>query len=1143
MEKSVKIVKNNKFNRYYNIGIVLISVILVSCSLNIIVQPIEGSSFKPLANNPPSLASGSVSPSQGTTSTTFTYQVTYTDIDNDPPSLKRVYIDGTPYTMSYVSGNYTSGAIYQYNTKLSVGNHNYYFYFTESNNGSSRLPTSGTYTGPYVNASSGPNNAPVLSQGSVSPSSGTTSTTFTYKVKYTDSDNDPPTIKRVYIDSTPYNMNYISGSYTTGAIYQYKTKLGVGNHNYYFYFTDGKTNGTGRLPSSGTYSGPLVNNSSSSNNAPTLSQGSVSPSVGTTSTTFTYQVKYKDADNDPPFLKRVYIDGTPCTMSYVSGNYTSGAIYQYKTNLGVGNHNYYFYFTDGNNGSARLPTSGTYTGPYVNGSSGPNNAPVLSKGSVSPSSGTTSTTFTYQVKYSDSDNDPPAIKRVYIDGTPYTMNYVSGNYNSGAIYQYKTRLSVGNHTYYFYFTDGNGTARLPINGTFYGPVVTKGSGGSNSPPTLSNGFVSPTSGTTKTSFIYQVTYKDVDGDPPSIKYVYIDSSPFTMWYVSGTYKNGAIYQYNTTLSIGNHTYWFYFQDSKNQTAWIPLNGTYFGPVVTSSGGSSNNAPILSNGYVNPSQGYTTTLFTYQVTYKDTDNDPPTIKYVYINGKAYNMNYVSGNYKNGALYQYKTKLPVGSHNYHFYFKDYSKSIRLPSWNYYFGPIVNRTSTNNPPTLNQGSVSPKTGSTSTIFTYKVQYKDLDNDPPSTQYVYIDGSSYKMSYVSGSYLNGSIYQFKTNLGLGNHTYYFYFSDGLSSARLPIEGVFYDPVVNKRNETNNPPSLSYGSVTPKTGTTSSTFTYQVTYKDLDNDLPTMKKVFIDNVGYTMKYVSGKHISGAIYQLKTKLSLGNHTYSFKFNDGTVFARLPLTGSYDGPVVTNPSSNNPPVLYTGSVYPNSGISTTKFTYMVYYKDKDNDPPTIKNVYIDNKPYTMTYNSGTYTSGAIYIYNTTLVVGYHNYYFYFSDGKASVRLPSSTNSTYPGPNVTAKQNFAPMANAGSDQTAPAGETNNINFDATGSSDPENDDLYYFWNFGDGHYAYGVSTTHSYKNAGIYNVTLTVWDGENVDQDYCLVHIEDSGQTKAKDTTSNRIFTSSNWVFILFILAIVILTLFLVYIYKRKSQRSA
>jgi PKD repeat protein len=57
-----------------------------------------------------------------------------------------------------------------------------------------------------------------------------------------------------------------------------------------------------------------------------------------------------------------------------------------------------------------------------------------------------------------------------------------------------------------------------------------------------------------------------------------------------------------------------------------------------------------------------------------------------------------------------------------------------------------------------------------------------------------------------------------------------------------------------------------------------------------------------------------------------------------------------------------------------------------------------------------------------------------------------------------------------------------ETNRpIQFNATGSYDPDGVILQYKWNFGDGTaYGYGLIIMHMYKNAGTYNITLWVTD---------------------------------------------------------------
>lgn len=102
----------------------------------------------------------------------------------------------------------------------------------------------------------------------------------------------------------------------------------------------------------------------------------------------------------------------------------------------------------------------------------------------------------------------------------------------------------------------------------------------NQPPTLSNGYVTPSSGDTSTTFNYYVTYTDSDGDAPTTKYVYIDGSAHTMTKISGSYSSGAIFKYSITLSTGSHNYYFYFNDGHGHTKRLPSSGTYSGPSVS-----------------------------------------------------------------------------------------------------------------------------------------------------------------------------------------------------------------------------------------------------------------------------------------------------------------------------------------------------------------------------------------------------------------------------------------------------------------------------------------------------------------------------------------------------------------------------------
>ncbi|MBQ4819023.1 PKD domain-containing protein [Aquimarina sp. MMG016] len=57
---------------------------------------------------------------------------------------------------------------------------------------------------------------------------------------------------------------------------------------------------------------------------------------------------------------------------------------------------------------------------------------------------------------------------------------------------------------------------------------------------------------------------------------------------------------------------------------------------------------------------------------------------------------------------------------------------------------------------------------------------------------------------------------------------------------------------------------------------------------------------------------------------------------------------------------------------------------------------------------------------------------------------------------------------------------------VTFDASGSTDPNNDPLTYSWDFGDGNTAVGVTTTYEFTTVGEFDVSLTVSDGKLEDR---------------------------------------------------------
>ncbi|UCE36335.1 MAG: PKD domain-containing protein [Thermoplasmata archaeon] len=91
-----------------------------------------------------------------------------------------------------------------------------------------------------------------------------------------------------------------------------------------------------------------------------------------------------------------------------------------------------------------------------------------------------------------------------------------------------------------------------------------------------------------------------------------------------------------------------------------------------------------------------------------------------------------------------------------------------------------------------------------------------------------------------------------------------------------------------------------------------------------------------------------------------------------------------------------------------------------------------------------------------------------------------------------------EDWIPIADAGADQTAI--EDDVVYFDASNSRDRDGIVLFYEWNFGDGCTEYGVFTSHAYKDAGPYIVTLLITDNEGLkDIDTMVVTVHNVAPT--------------------------------------------
>lgn len=97
-----------------------------------------------------------------------------------------------------------------------------------------------------------------------------------------------------------------------------------------------------------------------------------------------------------------------------------------------------------------------------------NNLPELTTGTVLPVTGDATTTFTFNVVYTDADDDEPRYVRLVVDDDQYlmtpgnvgTVEEVDGVFSNGEIFEVTTQLAAGEHDFAFTASDGFGTVNI-----------------------------------------------------------------------------------------------------------------------------------------------------------------------------------------------------------------------------------------------------------------------------------------------------------------------------------------------------------------------------------------------------------------------------------------------------------------------------------------------------------------------------------------------------------------------------------------------------------------------------------------------------------------------------------------------------------
>ncbi|MHB9035315.1 MAG: collagen binding domain-containing protein [Armatimonadota bacterium] len=901
------------------------------------------------------------------------------------------------------------------------------------------------------------NNAPTLSKGTLSPSTGAGSQPFVYTVTYTDTDGpngQAPAYVRVYIDGKAQEMTAVSQgtpAYREGAVYTYTaTNIGPKSHAYRFEASDGAdiaiydyyTRESITRPASGdpdSYAfidldGPWVNT------PPVLLDGKATP-VGTISAneTVTFEVTYQDADNDPPY----FYDQTRDL-----GNDRKPAAHIPEDSL--------YPPADTVSGSPRL---------WIDSDS--NNVGKLRLGKVTgllPDPLETTKMRTIVAKKSDGIADPGWTPdefkdklmqitdgqlqyRVYLiqSNTANTLTVATDNLGAGGdnlstgssftingllmirqdavdfptgsrylltvpklavktdahMYQFtaRSRVTEPDWLYNDEFAKGkwvpySDKAAFPTDGSSAtGPKVTSAAPPGNTKPELKN------MPDTAEASLY---------DGPKVKYgtvvsaskVKLDystqSSNWTPGLVEGIRKVSGVYRNANAVAGVDVNY--YSTDTFDPTTGEITLSTPLGAVP---------AQLVQLGTVEALRLTVT---------PDVMGAIETVIGVYDNAELTGTNYYGS--KGATIITLGTALPSGTTKV--FIKYAPKAlVEPPVYVQYFDKHV----------ANQVFLA------GDPLTFRVNYLDAENDPPtyhdsvqgSIRLVFDDTNPLKSAQMV--FLNQSLTDYKTGVPFtvtlndvpqGQQKYHFEASDGYDghTVRYPTATPGYYTVT-----VNNRPTLTAASVDPSSGQPATTFKFAVTYKDLDGDdtgapAATVKAILTPQSGDatevslepptgTLVYSNGVVFTGST----TNLAKGRYTVTFDGDDSHQHA-LPLT--YGELVVRE--NNIAPELVSFSVDPAAGKLSQTFTYTATYKDADGDPPVVGSgaqkveglsLVVDKgllseQRFTMTRPSSTtppdYTVelGVAYsasVLGSKLGKGKHTYTVEASDGSDSAGVPT------------------------------------------------------------------------------------------------------------------------------------------------------
>lgn len=397
----------------------------------------------------------------------------------------------------------------------------------------------------YIYGETG-NSNPALSSPALSSFAGDTQTVFTYSIGYYDKNQNVPTTSLAYIDGIAYPMSLTAGAAYSGT-YSVQTTLGAGKHSVYFYFEDGQ---------GGNDIHPVINNPPAENSLPKPlvyepGLGYEFSGIGWGQETLDYKIN-PNCEDVASSEEQIYALQAAMRAfnneanSNVKINYSGTAT---STSINYNGKNVIFFDDIGSSHSTDRAESwySTYTWETLEIDINLNDYYKFSaKGTPTSSQYDIWNTVMYPM------------------GWALGLNPLSGSANKNSIMYYDV-VAAGE-------TKKRDLADQDIAGiqALYGKTQ-------NSNPVLSNGRFSYVPSIKikpyqplKMDFLkFSVDYFDENQDAPTLAQVFIDDAPYNMLLESGDAYNGE-YVFETKLSGGTHSFWFYFEDTQGGSDLQPV---------------------------------------------------------------------------------------------------------------------------------------------------------------------------------------------------------------------------------------------------------------------------------------------------------------------------------------------------------------------------------------------------------------------------------------------------------------------------------------------------------------------------------------------------------------------------------------------